>query len=216
MYRTCFKLVIFLIISLFSLSVLSQNRDIDLLRHINLDRNRSFDGTFRLITNSASPISFGTPVIMCGIGLIKRDSLLLRKSMVVASSVAATVIITAILKYTINRPRPFETYPDIQKVTGGGSPSFPSGHTSEAFSLATSVSLAYPKWYIIVPSFVWAGAVGYSRMDLGVHYPSDVLAGAILGAGCSWITFKVNQKLNQRKQKFQGARLNLSYLNIYE
>jgi membrane-associated phospholipid phosphatase len=205
MYRTCFKLVIFLIISLFPLIVSSQNRDIDLLRHINFDRNKSFDGTFRLITNSASPVSFGAPVLMCGIGLIKHDSLLFRNSLYIASSVAASLILTTIAKYTINRSRPFVTYPDIQKETGAGSPSFPSGHTSDVFALATSLTLVYPKWYVIAPSFVWASAVGYSRMDLGVHYPSDVLAGAIMGSGCAWITFKVNQKLNvctRQKHKY--------------
>jgi undecaprenyl-diphosphatase len=120
-------------------------------------------------------------------------------SLYVASSVAATVIITSIAKYSIKRSRPFETYPFIEKESAGGSPSFPSGHTSEAFALATSVSLTYPKWYIIAPSFLWAGAVGYSRMDLGVHYPSDVLAGAILGAGCAWLTLRVNKMLKTNK-----------------
>jgi membrane-associated phospholipid phosphatase len=198
MKKICFKPVILLIFSLIQANIYCQNWDVDLLRHINLERNRSLDGTFRLITNSASPVSYGTPVLMCGIGLIKHDSILVRNSLYIGSSVAVTVIITTIAKYTINRSRPFESYPDIEKETGGGSPSFPSGHTSDAFALATSLSLTYPKWYIIAPSFLWAGAVGYSRMDLGVHYPSDVLAGAILGAGCAWITFKVNQKLKSR------------------
>jgi len=196
-----FKSPVLLIFSLIYVNIYCQNLDIELLRHINLDRNRSLDGTFRVITNSASPASFGTPVIMCGIGLIKHDSLLLRNSLYIGSSMIVTVIFTTIAKYSINRPRPFESYPFIEKETGGGSPSFPSGHTSEAFSLATSVSLTYPKWYIIAPSFIWAGAVGYSRMDLGVHYPSDVLAGAILGSGCAWITFKVNQKLRSGSGK---------------
>ena len=79
------------------------------------------------------------------------------------------------LKFAINRKRPFVTYPDIEKIASAGSKSFPSGHTSDAFATATSLSLAFPKWYVITPSFVWACAVGYSRMDLGVHYPSDVL-----------------------------------------
>lgn len=63
------------------------------------------------------------------------------------------------------------------------------------FALATSLSLSYPKWYIIVPSYAWAGSVGYSRMDLGVHYPSDVLAGAVIGAGSAWLTYYINKKL---------------------
>ena len=199
MKRICLKPVILLIFSLIQANIYCQNWDIDLLKHINLERNRSLDGTFRLIANSAAPVSFVTPALMFGAGLIKHDSLLVRNSLYIGTSVVATVIIANIAKYTIKRPRPFETYPIIEKEAEGGSPSFPSGHTSEAFALATSLSLTYPKWYIIAPSFVWAGAVGYSRMDLGVHYPSDVLAGAILGTGCAWITFKVNQKLKPKK-----------------
>jgi membrane-associated phospholipid phosphatase len=198
MKRICLKSVTVLF-SLIQLNTYSQNADIDLLKQINLDRNRSLDGSFRLITNSAAPISFGTPVIMCGLGLLKHDSVLFRNSIYVAASVAVTVIIANIAKYSINRPRPFEIYPFIEKESAGGSPSFPSGHTSEAFALATSVSLTYPKWYVVAPSFLWAGAVGYSRMDLGVHYPSDVLAGAVIGAGCAWVTFKVNKILRNNK-----------------
>jgi membrane-associated phospholipid phosphatase len=199
MKKVCYITMIILIFSSLHANIFSQNWDIDLLRKINLDRNKSLDGTFTLITNSAGPISFGAPVLMCGIGLLKHDSILIRNSIYIGSSVVISTILTTVLKYAVNRPRPFVTYPDIEKVGSGGSPSFTSGHTSEAFAFATSVSLSYPKWYVIAPSFAWAGAVGYSRMDLGVHYPSDVLAGAILGAGCAWVTFKVNQKLNSNR-----------------
>ena len=64
-----------------------------------------------------------------------------------------------------------------------------------AFATATSLSLTYPKWYIIVPAYSWAGAVGYSRMHLGVHYPSDVFIGALVGAGSAWLTHAMNKKL---------------------
>ena len=77
-------------------------------------------------------------------------------------TIAASAIcggITVALKYSVNRERPFVTYPDIKKKSYGGTPSFPSGHTSSAFATATSVSLLYPKWYIIAPSFAWAGTV---------------------------------------------------------
>ncbi|MCX6180499.1 MAG: phosphatase PAP2 family protein [Bacteroidetes bacterium] len=164
-------------------SSFSQNLDIDLLRAINVTRNKNLDGTFLFITNSVTPVTVSAPLIVTGIGLLKKDSLLTRKGLYLCSAFLVAGGITTILKQSINRERPFYTYPDIQKVAGGGSPSFPSGHTSAAFATATSLSLAFPKWYVIAPSFAYAGAMGYSRMHLGVHYPTDVLAGWM--AGCS-------------------------------
>lgn len=173
----------------------SQNIDIDVLRAINLNRNQHLDNTFRGITNSTAFISSGVPVILLGVGLLKRDSTTTRNALYIGASVLMAATISTVFKYSVNRPRPFETYPDIQKCTEGESPSFPSGHTSDAFALATAASIAYPKWYIIAPAYIWAGAVGYSRMDLGVHYPSDVLFGAIIGAGSAYLCNVINQKL---------------------
>ena len=76
-------------------------------------------------------------------------------------------------------------------------PSFPSGHTAAAFSLATSLSITYPKWYVIAPSAVWACGVGLARINQGVHYPSDVLAGAAIGVGCGFLNIYVNKWLNK-------------------
>ena len=105
------------------------------------------------------------------------------------------------MKHTINRKRPFETYSDIEQATSSLGKSFPSGHTSLAFATATSLSVAYPKWYVIAPSFVWAGAVGYSRMHLGVHYPSDVFAGAIIGSGSAYLSYKANKWINKKRSR---------------
>ncbi|WP_291125371.1 phosphatase PAP2 family protein [Flavobacterium sp. UBA6031] len=186
----------------------SQNADINILRDINLNRNKQLDGFYRGITNSAAPVAIGTPIILYGISLLEKDSANKQKAIFVGVSVITATAIATLLKYAVNRPRPFITYPYLDKVTDGGSPSFPSGHTSDAFALATSLSIAYPKWYVIAPSFAWAGAVGFSRMDLGVHYPSDVLAGAILGAGSAYVCYKVNQLINQNKKKKLKSALN--------
>ena len=105
------------------------------------------------------------------------------------------------MKYIINRERPYITYPYLEKASDGGSPSFPSGHTEAAFATATSLSLAFPKWYVIAPSYIYAGSVGYSRMHLGVHYPSDVLAGALVGTTSSYFTYRANKWLKGKKKK---------------
>ena len=105
--------------------------------------------------------------------------------------------ITAGLKYLIKRKRPFSTYPGIiinKSGTSCNDPSFPSGHSSTAFYAATSLSLTYHKWYIIAPSYLYAGTVAYSRMDLGVHYPSDVLSGIIIGTGSAVMVDRIKHR----------------------
>ncbi len=192
-------LLIFLSI-LFHNNCRSQNLDIEILRDVNLNRNHSMDETFQFFSNSVSPVTIGTPVVLLTTGLFTKDSLLVRKALYVGASVVTASIIVTGIKHTVNRVRPYNTYTYLEKESTGGSPSFPSGHTSDAFSLATSLSLANPKWYVIVPSFTWATLVGYSRMDLGVHYPSDVLIGALLGAGSAYLCYK-GQKWLLKKMK---------------
>jgi undecaprenyl-diphosphatase len=101
-------------------------------------------------------------------------------------SVATTYLLNLAIKQLVKRPRPFLTDPRLVPVYRPGEYSFPSGHTSSTFSVVTSLSRCYPKWYVIAPSFLWAAGVGYSRMYLGVHYPTDVTGGAVLGAGTAF------------------------------
>ena len=119
-----------------------------------------------------------------------------KEALYVAGGFIVSSIVTQGMKRIIKRDRPFVTYPFIVKRDVGGSYSFPSGHTSAAFCTATSLSLLFPKWYVIVPSYLYAATVGYARMYQGVHYPSDVLIGAFVGSGSAYLTHKVNQWLN--------------------
>lgn len=200
------KITAYILLLLYSASCFSQNADIDLLKEINLNRNKSLDPTFRFITNTATPVSIATPVIVFSVGLIKKDSTLKNKGIYLGETFLVAAFISTALKYSVNRDRPFVTYPFIEKATSGGSPSFPSGHTSAAFATATSLSIAFPKWYVIAPSFLWAGAVGYSRMDLGVHYPSDVLAGAIVGSGSAFLTYELNKWINKKRRQHRNEK----------
>lgn len=195
---TKIRLILLLIIG-FSATAFPQNADINLLRTLNTDRNTTLDPAFKFVTNSVLPMAVAIPSGFITYALLRKDSASKTNAIIVCSSLVISGIITTSLKYTINRERPYDTYPFIQQVTPGGGPSFPSGHTSTAFALATSVSLACPKWYVIAPSYLWAGAVGYSRMDLGVHYPSDVLAGAVIGSGSAFLSCKLNRWVNKKR-----------------
>ena len=68
-----------------------------------------------------------------------------------------------------------------------GDSSFPSGHTLEAFAMAAAVSFLFSRRKIIFTAYAWAVVVAYSRMALGVHYPTDVLAGMIIGTLIGWV-----------------------------
>lgn len=111
-------------------------------------------------------------------------------------STGIDVIFMEALKKSINRERPGDKHPDLifpsSPVHGD---SFPSGHTSLAFSTAAELTIIYKRWYIAVPAYLWAGSVGYSRMYLGKHYASDVLGGAATGIGTAYLGTWLNHKL---------------------
>ena len=178
--------IVKIIVLILSFHSVGQNADIDLLKKINHSYTANGGKVMTFITNSDNPVTFSIPVSLFATGLITKNKEMQVNGIEHLSSTAVSGILTAALKFAINRDRPFVTYPnDIKKYTKAGSYSFPSGHTSQAFATATSISLLYPKWYIIAPAYLWASGVGYSRMYLGVHYPSDVLAGAIIGSASS-------------------------------
>lgn len=194
-----FRSLIILVILFLPARLISQNIDIRLLRAIYSPEALVSDNFFRFVSKSDSYFIIGTPAVLAVTGFIRHDDKMFRNALVNAGASVINLGITTALKYTVNRNRPFETYPDIIKKADAGSPSFPSGHTSGAFATATALSLSYPEWYVIAPSFAYAGTVAYSRMYLGVHYPSDVLAGALVGAGSAYLTFKVNQILRKKR-----------------
>ncbi|MCB2377085.1 phosphatase PAP2 family protein [Hymenobacter sp. BT635] len=77
----------------------------------------------------------------------------------------------------------------------GGQFGFLSSHAANAFALAVFLCLVLPRRYRLakVLILIWAALVSYSRMYLGAHYPSDVLAGATLGSLAAWACFRLYQ-----------------------
>lgn len=91
-----------------------------------------------------------------------------------------------LLKHLIARSRPYDCIRGlIPLITPPTDYSFPSGHTAASFAVGVLLFRKLPKRYGI-PALVLAALIGFSRLYLGVHYPSDVLAGALLGTGISY------------------------------
>jgi len=201
------KIYLTLIMMSLCISGFAQNMDIDLLRDINLQRNKNWDGTMEFVSASEGYIGFAAPVTVVLVSAVQRDKKLFQKGINMSFALAASTVRTYVLKHAINRDRPIVTYPDIDAYESERHYSFPSGHTSNAFVTATSLSMNFRKWYVVIPSFAWAGAVGYSRMHLGVHYPSDVLGGAVVGIASGWLTYQANKAIKKYyvAKKFVGA-----------
>lgn len=150
--------------------------------------------TYKTLSSTAYPICFSLPVGIMAISLIHGNEKGQKIAYEMAGGLIVTAATTGILKKLLNRPRPYETYDDIYPDVRESGNSFPSGHTSMAFSTATTLLLTTEKWYYAAPAYAWAMGVGYSRIYLGQHYPSDVIAGAIVGAGSAYLTHVLNKK----------------------
>ncbi|MCL4640571.1 MULTISPECIES: phosphatase PAP2 family protein [Olivibacter] len=160
--------------------------DLRILENLAAKRSEQETKAMRIISDANNYVNAAIPAGLFVAGVIDGNKEMRQNAVYIASSTAITALLNFGLKKIFKRPRPFIAHSGFKAVYQPSSYSFPSGHTSASFSTATALSRAYPKWYIIAPSFIWAGTVGYSRMYLGVHNPSDVAAGAILGAGSAF------------------------------
>jgi undecaprenyl-diphosphatase len=185
MQRRLFGLLLFFQLLFFTAFAQSPLQKLDDRIMIDLADHRTPEqtGVFMFLSNTYRYGDYGIPAGLMVAGIIRNDKSMRENSVYIASSTAISYGVTLLLKHLVKRPRPFIQNINIVPVYRAGSTSFPSGHTSTTFSTATALSIAYPKWYVIAPAFLWAGSVSYSRMYLGVHYPTDVAAGAFIGAG---------------------------------
>ncbi|NUW41226.1 phosphatase PAP2 family protein [Nonomuraea rhodomycinica] len=105
----------------------------------------------------------------------------------------ASAVTNAGLKPLAGRRRPIRSgrraVLGARRVRRPVSASFPSGHTASAFAFASAMGETAPWTWL--PLHAAAGAVGYARVHTGVHYPSDVAAGALIGALCGWTVRRV-------------------------
>ena len=181
--------------------------DVSLFRSINDSRSSFKDGFVGASDNLVLPIAFGTPVAFAGAGLASRSAYTFDTGMLVGVSEAlAYVLYYPIKNYVVKRDRPYVALEGVHTMhmDSADKYSMPSGHTTAAFAIATALTLRYPKPYVYVPAYAWAAFVGYGRIYLGLHYPSDVLAGALLGTASSLAIHLVAPQLTKLREQILG------------
>jgi undecaprenyl-diphosphatase len=172
--------------------------ELNTLRRIN--PNNPNNAVWNNLSNTSKYISVGVPVGYFVAGLIHDNKALKQKAAYTAAAILLNTASTTLLKNVIKRERPYNSYTGIFPDKIESDYAFPSGHTSSAFATATSLAIATKKWYVAVPAFAWSAGVGYSRIYLGQHYPSDVIMGALVGSSSALICHWATKQLAKRKK----------------
>lgn len=198
----CLQIVaLTLCVALYSQTSYSQNFDVNTLASIQNSRTPFMNKAMEGISFSAYIASPTIPIGLISIGLATNNNDATIGGLQIGAGILLSTATTIAMKELFQRPRPYDSHPDMLHPLGSESSySFPSGHTSSAFATATSLSLQFQKWYITAPAFLWAAIVGYSRMYLGVHYPSDVVIGMIVGITTAYLSYKIQQWIKPQVQ----------------
>jgi undecaprenyl-diphosphatase len=159
-------------------------RELQAVRDVAGPRGGTVTGTARVVTWAGSGIVLVPLCVLCVLALLLAG--LRVQALAVALSLAGAKVLYAAIKALIDRPRPAEHH--LQAVTG---PSFPSGHATQAAAFWLSLALAAgaagasrpARRSALAAAALIVAVVAFSRVYLGVHYPSDVLAGILLGGG---------------------------------
>lgn len=151
-----------------------------------------------LVSDALYPVAVGTPLAFYASGYFGKDKFTAQTGLTLAAVEATTFVTVVGLKQLIGRNRPYVEYPDC--ITGGENDplkSFPSGHAAGSAAIVTYLSLRYPKWYVIAPSVAYFGYTCYARMNLGMHYPTDIIVGALIGGAIGYGGYLLSDSVSE-------------------
>lgn len=179
------------------------NLDVKLFRAINNNRCRLLNTIIPISDKSILFTATLIPVTLFTVSRVNNNYYDENSSALLTLSEGLSIGITYGLKNIVKRKRPFE---NLSNVHYDGNKflldyySFPSGHSAISFSIATSLTLRYPdKPVLITGVYLYSTLISFGRIYLGVHYPSDVLAGMIIGSGSAAIIHSLRKEIIKGK-----------------
>lgn len=176
------------------------NIDVKLFRYLNNSRNETLDKIIKVTDMSILPVSVITPITLFTVSRINKHTYDENSAVLLALSEITASSSSYLIKNIFKRNRPFRELRNVNHSEDDeiflDSYSFPSGHSSMAFSFATSLTLRYPdKPALIVGLYSYAILVSIGRIYLGNHYPSDVLGGMIMGSGSAVLIYSLRSEI---------------------
>lgn len=132
------------------------------------------------------------------------DRAVKRRVMQVFVAMAIAWLLARLGQHLISIDRPFVVGIGKQWLPHAASHGFPSTHASVIFGFSTAVALTAGRWYWALLAIAAAALVAWSRIYLGLHFPSDVLAGACVGMASAWLACRLIPLLAMRRTFISG------------
>jgi len=183
------------------------NFDVRLFRKINNSRSPLKTKVLNTLDNSMLPVALMLPPSLFIYSRVKKNTYDENSAYLLFSSEFTNFAVTFGIKTFFKRARPLNA---LSNVHSKGMPildvySFPSGHTSTTFAMATLFALRYTKYpQVYAPMYVWGVVIAYARPYFGMHYPSDLFAGALIGSGSSILIYSLRKELFKFKNQVLG------------
>ena len=144
-------------------------------------RSPATDRLSTVTTSFGTTQAFAISAVLIGSGVVFKDANVTSMGREAIEASIFTGLIAAVAKRAFGRQRPIDANDETVFLFGSSNQSFPSGHTTEAFTVASVIAARSSGWVVPTLAYTVASLVAYDRLNDRAHFPSDVVAGAALG-----------------------------------
>ncbi|MGC8594549.1 MAG: phosphatase PAP2 family protein [Candidatus Kryptoniota bacterium] len=187
--------------------------DVSVFRTINDSRSSLMDHLVGSNDYTVLPMAVSLPLAFSAGGMLTKTGYTVDTGIMIGVTEASAFAVYYVMKNVIfRRERPYAALSNVHTmhIDSADKYSMPSGHSTAAFAIATTLALRYPKPYVYIPAYAWAILVGYGRIYMGLHYPSDVIAGAALGSASAIAVSLLGAQITDIRKRIIGNRLGIT------